>query len=1285
MIATGYVPRVGKMDDFTGRAWVLPLVSEWLFGSRQRLGILVGPPGFGKSMLTAWLAGDGPEPTDAPAAESLGRIREAVRGVFFCTAGTVAPVSALTEALLGGFSRTLSGYSDACATALRERGESATVIQNVQRVGGRGKVIGAILHLGSPEQEFDHLVRRPLALLAGDGRLPERVLCLVDAIDESRSNGGEDSLVRLLKRLDELPPAVRLLCTCRDDAARVVNRFPRPSRIDLRTLKDDDVERYARSRLAALGADVSGRLAAAIAGRSRGVFLYAALVVEQVLVAWREGRWRLGAPLPAVPDGLPGFYHEFLTRELTDDYDRWLRTYKPLLGVIAVARGRGLTTRLLKALAIADVDSALGTLKQYFDGALPEGPFRVFHESFARFLTGPENSEFPIPAREAHGRLARHLRVAGDWGGAYGLDHLAAHLRLSGLGRKLFALLRSGEWTRAKLARDPSGAELVRDYAEGWAYGRAVSRRQIRAGRPALGLARELEWATASAQVRSRVGGVPPALLRALVEFRVWDLANARLAAEHVPAPGDRTEAYLALAGLPDLSAEDRADFLQAARRAADRVSAEEQRVSLLWRVAVALPAEARSAAEADAATALTALTSLWQRHAAIEWLAEVVPDGRLKWLIDAIDPKDAIGASRALGALGPRLAVLGLPLGPYLRARAATRAQGLPPALAFELPDMPAEQRRIRVEQGLADLPGVYDLAGRNQMARALVPWLEADQLEAVPVALRPSGARMYEPNEALMAVARRCVELKQGKQARKVANTVAAGWLRIMLAEQFAEAGLATAAELLEEFRRWAGGRDYLERWHFAAVGALARFLPEAERASRLREAAARSQEAGGAIQAEDRILTLGALATVLPSRQDLLAKALDEVSQLESDSTRYHLLAGLAPLLGSELAERAFERVKGMTDDGEVEVVAALAHHATPALQDKMISSLSSAQGDVRPAVSALAEALGESLLDLFLAMACGLDPEAREQALRSLARRHPERVPGLLAAQDRRLPAHFHLELRLLHGGADAADRAELLKRAEEIVQRAGTSHLSDRVCAAAAWALGRPGAEGRDTTATLAWLARIANEQVKTEVFVGVFDGDDSPLPTAVAVAAPDHGDWEQISRRLSVLPYSLTRHRWQELAGRFRPSRKGISDRVRCRALTILIRHWPRGHLPTAVLDWACRAVPAERVVAAPSDLWEWVRDFAALVSAHPAADWRDRRRWLHRRWYAHLRTAADGGASDVLGVVRLLAPVVAALGGEEGTTAVFDFVDQLARPPFGTVPTSGLRPDTKP
>ena len=155
-------------------------------------------------------------------------------------------------------------------------------------------------------------------------------------------------------------------------------------------------------------------LARRIAEQASGNFLYAFYVIEalrgaHVLAALDDAAAR-GVPLPE--GGLPGVYRDFLRRELWRDDRAWSRRFGPVLAPLAVAQDEGLTTEQLRLVADrlgeepmtrTAIREVTRTARQFLDGPAPDGPFRVYHQSFADFLVDPEqNPDFLIDAAETH-------------------------------------------------------------------------------------------------------------------------------------------------------------------------------------------------------------------------------------------------------------------------------------------------------------------------------------------------------------------------------------------------------------------------------------------------------------------------------------------------------------------------------------------------------------------------------------------------------------------------------------------------------------------------------------------------------------------------------------------------------------------------------------------------------------------------------------------------------------------------------------------------------------------
>jgi tetratricopeptide (TPR) repeat protein len=409
------------IGEFRGRGWLLRTLVEWWDHGDERMFLLTGDPGAGKSMVLAWLAGLGPLPADPGQRSWLVRLREAVRAAHFCQASSrnVTP-HAFAEAVANQLTQNVPGFADALADTLADRVSIVGTVR-AEAVGEGARVTGVSigrLDLGllSDELSFDHAFSVPLKRLHARGEV-EPILLLVDGLDEAQTYGGT-TLSELLSRNTDLAPSLRILASTRDDP-RVLRFFRAVRPFDLK--RDaigcgDDVREYVYERISALDVSAERRLEFGnrLADRADGVFLYASMVLDDLLAASPPAR---DLSTYALPEKLGGLYHGFLTRELGKNDRLWFDTYEPLFGLIAVAQGDGLTSAQLTALAGKDLRAALRASKQYLAGELPGGPFRLFHKSFADFLLEPdvENPDYRVEGGVWHNRIADYyLRAFAD-------------------------------------------------------------------------------------------------------------------------------------------------------------------------------------------------------------------------------------------------------------------------------------------------------------------------------------------------------------------------------------------------------------------------------------------------------------------------------------------------------------------------------------------------------------------------------------------------------------------------------------------------------------------------------------------------------------------------------------------------------------------------------------------------------------------------------------------------------------------------------------------------------
>ena len=447
---------------FTGRGWVFARFDQFLNGP-PGVFLLLGEPGTGKTAVAAQLAlaaaGRGRAPRPWRAAPRLGG-----RLPLPTSAARAGRSARCRPAAVGPASRGGPGVCDAREATLLPEIHVEDVQVHTGDIAAGGSATGVRIDLSRLEAEtaFVQAVTLPLRRVREAGESTQ-VILLVDALDESLASQAAKELPRLLGDVEH----AHLVVTARPDH-RVVDWLPEhATRVDL--LADsppgsDDLLEYLQRRLTPEGAPAAmAVLAQRIAEQASGNFLYAFYVVEalrgaRALTALDDAAAR-GVPLPE--GGLPEVYRDFLRRELWRDDRAWSQQFRPVLAPLAVAQDEGLTTEQLRLVAdrpgeepitrtaIRDVTR---TARQFLSGPAPDGPFRVYHHSFADFLADSEqNPGFLIDAAEAHEAIVTAYTVADplSWD-SYARRNLALHASEAG---QLDRLL---EDARFLLAADPA-------------------------------------------------------------------------------------------------------------------------------------------------------------------------------------------------------------------------------------------------------------------------------------------------------------------------------------------------------------------------------------------------------------------------------------------------------------------------------------------------------------------------------------------------------------------------------------------------------------------------------------------------------------------------------------------------------------------------------------------------------------------------------------------------------------------------------------------------------------
>ena len=438
---------------FSGRSWIFEFISDWL-DSPERTMAIIGSPGSGKSAIAVQAA----RSSLGHASASYDRLYGGwLSATHFCDSyrsETLDPVL-FVRSVIRQFSVGIPGFADAVhRAAIDIAGTPVYVTATVTA----GTVYPAATVLGAEVDLRGYTSGEMASRILGEALrsldLTIRPVVLVDGIDEAAAFPTDVTMADLLTgpTFQDLP--IRLLITSRPAGFM----FPPGIRVvDLDAEADHgyaDVQQYARQRLIpTVPQDQLDSLSSSLASASGGNFLYAYHVVGTIL----DGDRAVAAPdiwvAPLLPGDLAEVYEGFRRRAIatTGPEDRrryWRTVLRPVLSLLAVAQGDGLTRRQLQVISGLDTDAvndALEDLSQFLQLGEPAAPIRVFHNSFREYLTSGPTAGLPtVDASTAHAKITTAaLRQAQAHGGIarsgwehaddYTVRYLPSHARRAGM------------------------------------------------------------------------------------------------------------------------------------------------------------------------------------------------------------------------------------------------------------------------------------------------------------------------------------------------------------------------------------------------------------------------------------------------------------------------------------------------------------------------------------------------------------------------------------------------------------------------------------------------------------------------------------------------------------------------------------------------------------------------------------------------------------------------------------------------------------------------------------
>jgi hypothetical protein len=275
------------------------------------------------------------------------------------------------------------------------------------------------------EEQFENFMLRPAGMLDNIGP----ILIVIDALDESGTVQQRERLLRILKRLHELPLHLRFLITSRpeSDIVPILDNDARVYRYQLHDsdvlLTNRDIGRYVKWSLGDITRLDKAHLdgwAQEIVARSEGLFQWAATACRYIKGNGAIGhnpREKLAEVLSTSAfDGLDSLYTAILDRLSTFERDDIIgQRFQSIMGRVLSLR-EPLPIDVLSKLWYDDEDK--GQVEMILEplGSLLSGvwqtdePVRPIHVSFIDFLRNESRSgKYWIDITREHGKLTKSL------------------------------------------------------------------------------------------------------------------------------------------------------------------------------------------------------------------------------------------------------------------------------------------------------------------------------------------------------------------------------------------------------------------------------------------------------------------------------------------------------------------------------------------------------------------------------------------------------------------------------------------------------------------------------------------------------------------------------------------------------------------------------------------------------------------------------------------------------------------------------------------------------------
>lgn len=452
-------------EDFEGREWLINEVNKFLKKDKPRCLLILGEPGCGKTSFMAELVkrkgllphhfiGMGSQIIESYCkgwcdptrfAESVGYQLVRNYGEWImdweCCGIEVKQNMENLEGLLVG-----AKVGELKATPWFYNKPMLAVEQEVKRYWRAANAVGVIIDkfYTDIQQTVRVLLKTPLERIAK--KWPKRqFIVIVDGLDEAAEYEYPDRTICKMLPNGSLPPNVRFLLSSTPGdhlkknflkKANVIwlsedeNGEKNPHTVEdvrefvKRLAEEDSIREMLNKR------DIStNEFVERVVSASEGNFLYLHHYAQEL----KTGDETL-LNLNALPRGLYEIYDDLYTKlkEKKKEED-WKKEYKPVLGILAVAR-EPLSRKQISNFSEVkqqNVATLLISIKQFLDIIRERKVgrrYKIYHRTFGEYLVSEENSDY-IDAQEAHEKIVKYYSSRkGSWKEDYAMKYLVSHM-----------------------------------------------------------------------------------------------------------------------------------------------------------------------------------------------------------------------------------------------------------------------------------------------------------------------------------------------------------------------------------------------------------------------------------------------------------------------------------------------------------------------------------------------------------------------------------------------------------------------------------------------------------------------------------------------------------------------------------------------------------------------------------------------------------------------------------------------------------------------------------------